>query len=184
MCANSQRRLVQLWIRGSAEPARTSCLALQTMYKIGPILAEIGEASRFRRGEQITRLVGLDPVVDESGETRRRGHLAKAGSPHLRWALVEPPCMRTDVEHLTSPTTGRRAPVATPPSLASPSHARSASASTTRSATSSSQQRPDLTALTRSVLHLSRRCRLLKWNEPSPFAFPTRQPARDHRAPR
>ncbi len=53
------------------------------------LLAEIGEARRFRRAEQITRLAGLDPVVDESGETRRRGHLAKAGSPHLRWALVE-----------------------------------------------------------------------------------------------
>ena len=70
------------------------CQALQSIYGIGPILAchllaEIGEACRFRRGEQITRLAGLDPVVDESGETRRRGHLAKAGSPHLRWALVE-----------------------------------------------------------------------------------------------
>jgi transposase len=70
------------------------CQALQTIYGVGPILAchllaEIGEASRFRRAEQITRLAGLDPVVDESGETRRRGHLAKAGSPHLRWALVE-----------------------------------------------------------------------------------------------
>jgi transposase len=70
------------------------CQALQSIYGIGPILschllAEIGEACRFRRAEQITRLAGLDPVVDESGETRRRGHLAKAGSPHLRWALVE-----------------------------------------------------------------------------------------------
>jgi transposase len=70
------------------------CQALQTIYGIGPILAchllaEIGEACRFRRGAQITRLAGLDPVVDESGETRRRGHLAKAGSPQLRWALVE-----------------------------------------------------------------------------------------------
>jgi transposase len=70
------------------------CQALQSIYGIGPILAchllaEIGEASRFRRAEQITRLAGLDPVVEESGETRRRGHLAKAGSPHLRWALVE-----------------------------------------------------------------------------------------------
>jgi len=68
--------------------------ALQSIYGIGPILAchllaEIGEARRFRRAEQITRLAGLDPVVDESGESRRRGHLAKAGSPHLRWALVE-----------------------------------------------------------------------------------------------
>lgn len=70
------------------------CQALQTIYGVGPtlachLLAEIGEASRFRRGEQITRLAGLDPVVDESGETRRRGKLAKTGSPHLRWALVE-----------------------------------------------------------------------------------------------
>jgi transposase len=70
------------------------CQALQSIYGIGPILAchllaEIGETRRFRRAGQITRLAGLDPVVDESGETRRRGRLAKAGSPHLRWALVE-----------------------------------------------------------------------------------------------
>jgi transposase len=70
------------------------CQALQSIYGIGPILAchllaEIGQARRFRRADQITRLAGLDPVVDESGETRRRGKLAKAGSPHLRWALVE-----------------------------------------------------------------------------------------------
>ena len=70
------------------------CQGLQSIYGIGPIiachlLAEIGETRRFRRAEQITRLAGLDPVVEESGETRRRGHLAKAGSPHLRWALVE-----------------------------------------------------------------------------------------------
>src|SRR3989442_3299973 len=76
--------------------ARTDdrCQALQSIYGVGPILAcpllaEIAEASRFQRAEQITRLAGLDPVVDESGETRRRGHLAKAGPPHLRWALVE-----------------------------------------------------------------------------------------------
>src|SRR3989442_7454273 len=70
------------------------CRALQSIYGVGPILAchllaEIGEARRFRRAEQITRLAGLDPVVDESGETRRRAHLAQARPPHLRWALVE-----------------------------------------------------------------------------------------------
>ena len=70
------------------------CQALQTIYGVGPILAchllaEVGEASRFRRPSQITRLAGLDPVVEESGETRRRGKLAKAGSSHLRWELVE-----------------------------------------------------------------------------------------------
>jgi transposase len=70
------------------------CRALQSIYGIGPILAchllaEIGQACRFRRAQQITRLAGLDPVVEESGESRRRGKLAKAGSAHLRWALVE-----------------------------------------------------------------------------------------------
>ena len=74
-----------------AIPARS---AASNRAGIGPILAcsllvEIGEARRFRRAEQITRLAGLDPVVEESGESRRRGHLAKAGSPQLRWALVE-----------------------------------------------------------------------------------------------
>jgi len=38
---------------------------------------------------QAVRAAGLDPVVDESGETRRRGHLAKHDAPVLRWALVE-----------------------------------------------------------------------------------------------
>jgi transposase len=70
------------------------CRALQSIYGVGPILAchllaEIGQALRFRRAQQITRLAGLDPVVEESGETRRRGRLAKAGSAHLRWALSE-----------------------------------------------------------------------------------------------
>jgi transposase len=68
--------------------------ALQGLYGVGPLiacalLAEIGEARRFRRAAQIVRLAGLDPVVEESADTRRRGHLAKAGSPHPRWALVE-----------------------------------------------------------------------------------------------
>jgi transposase len=54
------------------------CQALQSIYGIGPILArhllaEIGEARRLRHPDQITRLAGLDPVVDELGESRRRG---------------------------------------------------------------------------------------------------------------
>jgi transposase len=68
--------------------------ALQGIYGVGPIvashlLAEIGDAHRFRRARQVVRLSGLDPVVLESGETKRRGRLAKAGPPLLRWALVE-----------------------------------------------------------------------------------------------
>jgi transposase len=68
--------------------------ALQQIYGIGPILActilaEIGDAQRFRRARQVVRAAGLDPVVRESADKRRRGHLAKQGAPDLRWALVE-----------------------------------------------------------------------------------------------
>jgi transposase len=68
--------------------------ALQGIFGVGPIvachlLAELGDARRFRRARQVVRLSGLDPVVLESGNTKRRGRLAKAGPPLLRWALVE-----------------------------------------------------------------------------------------------
>jgi transposase len=69
-------------------------LALQTIYGVGAILAchllaEIGDARRFRRARQVVRAAGLDPVVDESADIKRRGKLSKQGSPHLRWALVQ-----------------------------------------------------------------------------------------------
>jgi transposase len=69
-------------------------VALQGIYGVGPIvashlLAEIGDAHRFRQARQVVRLSGLDPVVLESGDSKRRGRLAKAGPPLLRWALVE-----------------------------------------------------------------------------------------------
>lgn len=68
--------------------------ALQTIFGVGPILAchllaELGEAKRFRRARQAVRAAGLDPAVAESGESKRRGKLAKHGAPELRWALVE-----------------------------------------------------------------------------------------------
>jgi transposase len=57
---------------------------------------------RFRRARQIVRVAGLDPVVSESAETRRRGKLSKQGSPELRWALVEAAhhaCQRRSADH-------------------------------------------------------------------------------------
>jgi transposase len=82
------------------------CLALQTIFGVGPIfschlLAEIGEASRFKRSRQLVRASGLDPVVLESADTKRRGHLSRQGSPHLRWTLVEAAShsMRTSSPH-------------------------------------------------------------------------------------
>jgi transposase len=70
------------------------CQALERLFGVGPILAchllaEIGQASRFRRARQVVRLTGLDPVVDESADVRRHGRLAKQGPGNLRWALVQ-----------------------------------------------------------------------------------------------
>jgi transposase len=61
-------------------------VALQRIYGVGPVvachlLAEIGDARRFRRAEQVVRLSGLDPVVLESADSKRRGKLSKQGSP-------------------------------------------------------------------------------------------------------
>ena len=81
--------------------------ALCTIFGVGPvlaahILAEVGEAGRFRRARQLVRVAGLDPVVSESAESRRRGKLSKQGSPELRWALVEAAhhaCQRRSPDH-------------------------------------------------------------------------------------
>src|SRR4051794_39947069 len=81
--------------------------ALQGIFGIGPILActilaEIADATRFRRARQVVRAAGLDPVVGESADKRRRGHLAKQGAPNLRWALVEAApraCRPTSPDH-------------------------------------------------------------------------------------
>lgn len=69
-------------------------IALQQIFGIGPvlgatILAELGDAHRFRRSRQVVRVAGLDPVVRDSADHERRGRLAKQGAPCLRWALVE-----------------------------------------------------------------------------------------------
>ena len=69
-------------------------VALQTIFGVGAIvachlLAEIGDAHRFRRADQVVRVAGLDPVVLDSAESKRRGKLSKQGSPHLRWALIQ-----------------------------------------------------------------------------------------------
>ena len=78
------------------------------------LLAEIGDASRFRRAGRSPAWPASTPSSSESAETRRRGHLAKAGSPHLRWALVE---AAVHAHRATAPdlgSTARHASGATP----------------------------------------------------------------------
>jgi transposase len=67
---------------------------LRTVPGIGWVLAytiasEIGDITRFASPRKLIGYTGLCPRVYQSGETDRRGALAKHGPNYLRWALVE-----------------------------------------------------------------------------------------------
>jgi transposase len=53
------------------------------------IAAEIGEIERFATPKKLCGYTGLCPRVYQSGESDRRGPLAKNGPTYLRWALIE-----------------------------------------------------------------------------------------------
>lgn len=53
------------------------------------ILAAIGDIQRFTHADQLASYAGLVPRYHQSGGTAYCGHITKAGSPTLRWLLVE-----------------------------------------------------------------------------------------------
>jgi transposase len=70
------------------------CVALQTLWGIGPLLgaiiwSEMGDTRRFSSSKQAVRFTGLDITVHDSDGHRPPGRLARQGSATLRWALVE-----------------------------------------------------------------------------------------------
>jgi transposase len=74
--------------------AQPGCKALQRRYGIGWLTAvatwvEFGEVRRFADARQAVRFCGLDITIAESDGKRARRHLARQGSPVLRWALHE-----------------------------------------------------------------------------------------------
>jgi transposase len=69
-------------------------VALTALTGIGPVLAvtlraEIGDIARFRRGAELACYAGVVPRVDRSADRIYHGRITRAGSPWLRWALVE-----------------------------------------------------------------------------------------------
>jgi transposase len=70
------------------------CRALQQLYGVGGltaviIWAELGDCRRFANSAAAVRYTGLDITVYSSDTKRAPGHLARQGSPALRWALFE-----------------------------------------------------------------------------------------------
>lgn len=87
-------RPIDRWLRAYSR-LQAGCRALtDNHFGIGAItsvtiLAEVGDARRFRNGDAIVRYTGLDVTVYSSDGKRSPGHLAKQGPPALRWALFE-----------------------------------------------------------------------------------------------
>ena len=67
---------------------------LATMPGLGPVtietvLAELGDWRRFRNASAVVSFAGLDPGVRQSDDRRRDLKLTKAGSPLLRWIMIQ-----------------------------------------------------------------------------------------------
>jgi transposase len=74
---------------------QAGCRALtEQLYGVGAvtataILAELGDARRFRSSDDAVRHSGLDVTVWQSDRKRAAGHLSHQGPSVLRWALFE-----------------------------------------------------------------------------------------------
>src|ERR1700692_4500867 len=74
---------------------QAGCRALRArQYGVGWLCAaimwaEIGDARRFARSDQLVRFAGMDVTVYSSDGKRSPGHLSRQGSPELRWATFE-----------------------------------------------------------------------------------------------
>lgn len=92
--ADTQIAPIDRWLTMYAR-RQPGCKALiAQLYGVGDvlgatILAEMGDARRFRNGDAVVRYTGLDVTVYSSDGKRSAGKLARQGPPVLRWALFE-----------------------------------------------------------------------------------------------
>jgi transposase len=56
---------------------------------IDVVVSELGDVRRFRSAKRVVAYAGLAPGQRQSGGKRQELPISKAGSPLLRWALVE-----------------------------------------------------------------------------------------------
>ena len=53
------------------------------------VVAEVGDVHRFPDSDSLVSFTGLAPRVRQSSTMLRIGPITKAGSPNLRWVLIE-----------------------------------------------------------------------------------------------
>ena len=87
------QRLVD-FSRSASVQEREAREVLASMPGVGPvtidtILAELGDWTRFRNADAVVSYAGLDPGVRESDGRRHDLKISKAGSPLLRWIMIQ-----------------------------------------------------------------------------------------------
>lgn len=89
----AERKLLEFSLQGPvAEQESRSVLA--TIPGVGlvtaeVVLAELGDWRRFKNSDAVVAFAGLDPGVRSSDETRHNLRMTKAGSPLLRFTLIQ-----------------------------------------------------------------------------------------------
>lgn len=91
LCAESRAADSAVKAAAATDPVVS---ALARVRGVGPVLgvvlrAEIGAIERFASGAALACYAGIVPDVHASGASYRTGAITRAGSPWLRWALVE-----------------------------------------------------------------------------------------------
>jgi transposase len=86
--AAADERLTAI-VAGDAVVAR-----LTSAVGVGPVtavafVAALDDVTRFQSAHQVMAYLGLVPSERSSGDRQHRGHITKAGSPRVRWLLVE-----------------------------------------------------------------------------------------------
>lgn len=74
--------------------AHREAARLMTHPGVGPLTAlafvlTVGPVERFPRSRKLSGYLGLDPMMDASGQRRRIGSISKQGNSMMRWLLVE-----------------------------------------------------------------------------------------------
>jgi transposase len=87
-----QTRLLQQLAK--TEPYAKQVKLLKTVSGIGPVTAmelilELGDMTRFSKGEQLAAYLGLTPAQYSSGENIRMGRITKTGKASLRGTMIE-----------------------------------------------------------------------------------------------
>jgi transposase len=70
------------------------CVRLMTVPGVGPVTAvrfaaAVDDVQRFSTAHEVASYFGLVPGERQSGDRRQRTGITKAGSPKVRWALIQ-----------------------------------------------------------------------------------------------